>query len=305
MLQVQASGSTDIDGDSLSYHYQWFENGIASSNITSSIPSADIEYNEVWTVRVTANDGYIDGNYSEASIVISNSLPSYSQSASISPTQAFVNDILSCSAQATDLDDGTLNVNYEWSTSDGSVVGTGPQFIIHSAIVTAGEELFCTAEASDSQAELITSSTSIVISNTAPIVDIPQIASSDDGFFVDSLLSCSTTAYDPDQNLNISYSWEHNGVALSNTNSLDLSLFSIEAGDEIECIAQTTDDLGALAEESASVVICYHTACDPRLNANQALELAFLVADELKTNVLTFASRIASTRTKVPFTLLS
>lgn len=28
----------------------------------------------------------------------------------------------------------------------------------------------------------------------------------------------------------------------------------------------------------------YHTACDPRLNANQALELAFLVADELKAN---------------------
>lgn len=27
----------------------------------------------------------------------------------------------------------------------------------------------------------------------------------------------------------------------------------------------------------------YHTACDPRLNANQALELAFLVADELRT----------------------
>ncbi len=26
----------------------------------------------------------------------------------------------------------------------------------------------------------------------------------------------------------------------------------------------------------------YHTACDPRLNANQAMELAFLVADELK-----------------------
>ena len=27
----------------------------------------------------------------------------------------------------------------------------------------------------------------------------------------------------------------------------------------------------------------YHTHCDPRLNANQALELAFLIADELKT----------------------
>jgi 3-deoxy-7-phosphoheptulonate synthase len=26
----------------------------------------------------------------------------------------------------------------------------------------------------------------------------------------------------------------------------------------------------------------YHTYCDPRLNANQALELAFLTAQELK-----------------------
>jgi len=26
----------------------------------------------------------------------------------------------------------------------------------------------------------------------------------------------------------------------------------------------------------------YHTACDPRLNADQALELAFLIADTLK-----------------------
>ena len=28
----------------------------------------------------------------------------------------------------------------------------------------------------------------------------------------------------------------------------------------------------------------YHTHCDPRLNANQAIELAFLIADELKAN---------------------
>ena len=26
----------------------------------------------------------------------------------------------------------------------------------------------------------------------------------------------------------------------------------------------------------------YHTACDPRLNASQSLELAFLVAEQLK-----------------------
>ncbi|MBF89466.1 MAG: 3-deoxy-7-phosphoheptulonate synthase class II, partial [Candidatus Marinimicrobia bacterium] len=28
----------------------------------------------------------------------------------------------------------------------------------------------------------------------------------------------------------------------------------------------------------------YRTHCDPRLNANQAIELAFLIADELRNN---------------------
>ena len=28
----------------------------------------------------------------------------------------------------------------------------------------------------------------------------------------------------------------------------------------------------------------YHTHCDPRLNANQALELAFLISEEIKKN---------------------
>lgn len=46
--------------------------------------------------------------------------------------------------------------------------------------------------------------------------------------------------------------------------------------DVTECTGGAED----LAEEHLSER--YHTACDPRLNANQALELAFLIADELK-----------------------
>ena len=43
-----------------------------------------------------------------------------------------------------------------------------------------------------------------------------------------------------------------------------------------ECLGGTAD----VTEEDLSSR--YHTACDPRLNASQVLELAFLVADELK-----------------------
>jgi 3-deoxy-7-phosphoheptulonate synthase len=39
---------------------------------------------------------------------------------------------------------------------------------------------------------------------------------------------------------------------------------------------------GAAAVTESSLSLRYHTHCDPRLNATQALELAFLMADELK-----------------------
>jgi len=38
----------------------------------------------------------------------------------------------------------------------------------------------------------------------------------------------------------------------------------------------------------------YHTHCDPRLNADQALELAFLIAEELKSYRHEEATRLAS-----------
>jgi len=39
---------------------------------------------------------------------------------------------------------------------------------------------------------------------------------------------------------------------------------------------------GARAIDTAGLAVRYHTQCDPRLNGEQALELAFLVAEELK-----------------------
>lgn len=53
--------------------------------------------------------------------------------------------------------------------------------------------------------------------------------------------------------------------------------FELTGQNVTECVGGAED----IKEENLSDR--YHTACDPRLNANQALELAFLVADELKT----------------------
>ena len=51
--------------------------------------------------------------------------------------------------------------------------------------------------------------------------------------------------------------------------------FEMTGQDVTECIG----GVRAVSEEDLSDR--YHTACDPRLNASQSLELAFLVAEEL------------------------
>ena len=52
--------------------------------------------------------------------------------------------------------------------------------------------------------------------------------------------------------------------------------FEMTGQDVTECLG------GAQAIDDTMLADRYHTHCDPRLNANQALELAFLIAEELK-----------------------
>ena len=54
--------------------------------------------------------------------------------------------------------------------------------------------------------------------------------------------------------------------------------FEMTGQDVTECLG------GAQAINEVSLGDRYHTHCDPRLNASQALELAFLIADMLKEN---------------------
>jgi 3-deoxy-7-phosphoheptulonate synthase len=52
---------------------------------------------------------------------------------------------------------------------------------------------------------------------------------------------------------------------------------------------------GAHAISDADLKDRYHTHCDPRLNANQSLELAFLIAEMLKQAREVDDARVAAT----------
>ena len=64
--------------------------------------------------------------------------------------------------------------------------------------------------------------------------------------------------------------------------------FEMTGQDVTECIG------GAQAISDERLGDRYHTHCDPRLNASQALELAFLIAEHLKEERLARRRRAAS-----------
>ena len=75
-----------------------------------------------------------------------------------------------CSAIASDPDDGVASLSYIWQVN-GSQVATGASWQVNSTDASVGDSLTCTAVAIDFEGNT-TTSTSVpsTISNTAPVV---------------------------------------------------------------------------------------------------------------------------------------
>ena len=85
--------STDPEGNTVNYSYEWLMGGAVQAAYTSStVPSSATNKNEQWTVRVTPNDGIADGPVGEATITIANTAPTLSALA-ITPNSNVTNDI--------------------------------------------------------------------------------------------------------------------------------------------------------------------------------------------------------------------
>lgn len=113
------TGATDLDGDPLSYRIEWYNRSTltayvstqAAANTIVTVPANATTRGEVWTCRITAQDGLATGPTAEAQVAIGG-LPATLASALIT------------------------HLNFEQSFNDvsgngrhGAVVGTAPTFI--------------------------------------------------------------------------------------------------------------------------------------------------------------------------------
>lgn len=233
--------SSDGDGQIVSQTYTWYEDGILTGYTGTSVGAADLDVNEVWTVRVTPNDGYQDGPYTEASITVSNTAPVVN-SVEIDPTNPVYNDtVLTCTGTASDIDQ-SITPAYQWTingqtysgaTLDLTTVGVLPNYVIA-----------CNAIATDDWGASDMMTTSVTVENRAPVLTPVNITPGSTGQVGDTL-TCESLVNDPDgENLTPTYTWSVNGFSAGSGNVFTLSSIVVEPSDLVTCTATVTDAYG-------------------------------------------------------------
>ncbi|MEC8381491.1 MAG: Ig-like domain-containing protein [Myxococcota bacterium] len=191
-LVATASGSTDPDGQPVTYTYEWFLNGNNSGITGSILPNSNTAKGNIWMVRATPTDGITTGPYTEESVTISNSAPTLS-GVSISPSAPTTQDTLSCTFTESDADGDPVSTTIEWfinnnlqSSSSSTLAGPFQQ----------GQTVTCRVTPTDGTTSGIASEATVTITNAPP--SIASITYSPSAVTTDDILTATVSASDSD-----------------------------------------------------------------------------------------------------------
>jgi hypothetical protein len=109
-LVCTAEGSTDIDGDTIVYRYQWYKNGELQPGLNSkSVSYARTSRGELWRCEVVPSDGVSDGPSRSAEVSVFNTLPEIT----IRSVDGNINDI-AITFDLKDADDDSCDLKVEY-----------------------------------------------------------------------------------------------------------------------------------------------------------------------------------------------
>ena len=231
--------AADVDGDTVALRFEWLVDGVSvqDSDVDTLDGSLFDKHQDV-VVRVTPNDGFLDGDTVEsAPTTIVNSLPSLA-SAAVSPDAIRTTDSATCVVAGwADADQDPQDVQFEW-TVNGSVVGTAAQ--LDGALFAKGDAIACAATPFDGEDQgAVVTSAAVTIQNTAPAIASAALSSTApvEG---DTLAVVFTGATDADgDTIGYAYRWMVNGTQVATTPTLGSSLFA--KGDTISVIVTPND----------------------------------------------------------------
>ncbi len=256
-LLCLASGSTDPDGDTVTYTFAWLRDGTLTGITTADLTAGETTRGEEWTCQVTADDGTLTSATIEATVTIGNSPGGY-LGVTLSPTPAFEMDTLTCSPTAWTDEDGDPEGAFIEFWVGGVVVQDGTLDTLTGADFDKHDTVECAVYGDDGiDLGPPVVSNAVTISNTPPTAPGLSISPPNPGV-LDELVchvDVDSDDDDPADPLNYSFLWLLNGAATAHQTDT-VPAADTTLGETWTCRVTPDDgeDVGTPAEVSVDVL---------------------------------------------------
>jgi hypothetical protein len=194
--------STDPDGDTVTYTYEWYKNDVLQPGLTTTttalsvtIDSSNTHKGEVWKCIVTPHGS--DGPPDEDQVVILNSPPSI-EGVNITPDPAYTDDTLTATPYGwSDADADSEGYTYQWQKWNGASwqdISGETSSTLSSDNFVKGDQIKVICTPFDGEDYGASEEDTIIISNSPPVLAYIGPKPVDEG----TMLSFTAAASDPD-----------------------------------------------------------------------------------------------------------
>jgi hypothetical protein len=258
-LSVTLTGVIDIDGDDVTYTYDWYVGGVWTSGAETLDGAFFAKGDEIYVV-VTPADPTDAGAPVTSDVAWVGNTPPTVTDVVLSPAAPSTDDTLTATATTSDADSDGLTYTYDWYV-DGVLVQSGASDTLSGSAFERDDGVYVVVTVTDGTDTASATSASVTVWNSAPGAPVVSIDPADPLSTEDLLCGVDAASADAEGDaVTYTFTWTVDGVAFGGAGTTTRTGDTIDAGDTSEgevwtCTVTPTDGTDDGAAAAASVTV--------------------------------------------------
>ena len=242
-LVATATGSTDAEGDTITYTYAWYRDGALEGAITGNTVAANLTSGgQTWRVVVTPSDGKLTGTSGEASVTIKEDalLPPTAATVTLTPASPLTTDDIVANADgSTCPQGGSVTYAYKW-TCDGAVQSDITGRTVPASRTAKGQAWRVAVTPQSGELSGPTCEASVEVADTAPTQPTVKLTPADPTNSDDIIATISGCMDADGDNITYAYEWYRDGERQTITGAMILAS-QTSAGETWRVVVRPSD----------------------------------------------------------------